>query len=169
MRAAAVLTLTLVLLWAVMAEANTALAPLQLWLFAGGLFVAGPALAAPAGGGAAVFLAGCLCDAYAPRELFGAQAVLFTAAYLVLRGLRGRLPRGDTFGRVAAVLAVNFALFAAVSLLRLDLYPAAGPALVRLFADLAASEAFVALAAPWFFALEDAALAWTGADSAAGH
>ena len=39
MRAAAALFLTLYLLQALVAQVNTAIAPIHVWLFAGGLFV----------------------------------------------------------------------------------------------------------------------------------
>lgn len=164
MRAAAALLLGLVLLWAAVALANDALAPLQVHLYAGGLFVAGPAFAWPTpAAGAAVFLAGCLCDAGSPAGLFGVQTALFCAAYLALRALRGRLPAESAPARTAAALAINLAFFLALSALRAGRFPAPADAALRLLADLAASEAFVALAAPWFLALEERALELTGA------
>jgi rod shape-determining protein MreD len=170
MRSHAALGLTLFLLWAVLAEANHSLSGLQVSLFAGGLFAAGPAFElGPVAGGTVAFLAGLLCDAGAPREVFGAQAILFAAACLVLGRMSERLHRSDAGPRVALALAANAAIFLALSLLRSRLYPLPVAAWFRLGTDLVASEAFVLLAAPWFFALQGKALAWAGADSDRRH
>ena len=160
MRAAATLAATFALLGAILAVLNDLLAPCQVHLYAAGLFVAGAVFSWPtAAGGAALFLAGCVADANAPPELFGAQTALFCAAYLVLRALPRRFPGEETSARVAAALAINLALFLALSALRGARYPDPGAAALRLGFELAASELFVALAAPWFFALQARALA----------
>lgn len=159
MRGAAVLFLTFALLWAVVARLNDALAPLQVHLFAGGLFVVYAALAwEPSTGGLAVFLAGCLCGADSPRAAFGAHAVFFAFAYLILRAVRERFPGDLTVGRVAAALAANAGIFLAMSavLWRGVLDPRSE--ILRLLVDLTASQAFILLVAPWFFALQERAL-----------
>ena len=80
MRGAAVLFLTLYVLRALVAELNTALSGVHLWLFAGGLFVAYSALAMPFHEGfAGSVLGGLLCDAMTPVA-FGTHATLFAVA-----------------------------------------------------------------------------------------
>jgi len=162
MRRAAVLFATLVLLWTVVAQANEALASAHVYLFAGGLYVTFAALVLPGGPGlAAVLLAGLLCDANAPVR-FGTHALLFAAAHAVLVQLRDRLPHEHTAGRVVVALLANLGLFLALSLLRMGRLPDPAEAWGRLGSDLVASQLFLALAAPWFFALQTRALALSG-------
>jgi rod shape-determining protein MreD len=162
MRRAAVLFLTLALLWTVVAQANGALAPAHVYLFVGGLYVTFAALVLPGGPGlAAVFLAGLMCDANAPVR-FGTHALLFAAAHAVLVRLRDRLPHEHTAGRVVVALLANLGLFVALSLLRIGRLPDPAAAWARLGADLVASQLFLALVAPWLFALQTRALALSG-------
>jgi len=154
MRAAAAVFLTLYLLRALVAEANTMLSGAHVWLFAGGLYVAYAALALPLRQSLpATLLAGLLCDAASPVA-FGTHAALFGAAHLGLFAARERLPRDSTAVRAGAALLLNLAFFLALSAARLRLAPAAASAWPRVFSDLVWSEAAVALAAPWFFALQ---------------
>jgi len=158
MRRTAVLFLTLLLLWALVAEMNHALSPAHVWLFAGGLFVAYAALALPlAPGLAAVILAGCVFDAHAPVA-FGTHAALFAIAHLLIHNARDRLPRDETGAHVLIALTANFGLFLALSLDCARRAPASGAEWFRLLADLACSQVFVALIARWFFALQARAL-----------
>jgi len=158
MRRALVLFLTLLLLWAGMAQVNDALAPEHISLFAGGLFVAYGALFLPlAEGLAASLLAGGVCDAHAPVR-FGTQVLLFATAHVLLFAFRERLPHDQAAGRIGIVLLANLAIFLALAFLqagrgaRASLWP-------RLGVDLVCSQIFVALIVPWFFALQDRALA----------
>jgi len=154
MRVATVLFLTLFLLRALVAEANSALSGLHVWLFAGGLFVAYSALMVPFSQGfAASVFAGLLCDSAAPVP-FGTHAALFGAAHAAVYNLRERLQRDETAVRVAVVLVLNAALFLAITAATIRHVPAAATVWPRLLSDLGWSQAAVALAAPWFFAIQ---------------
>jgi rod shape-determining protein MreD len=154
MRAALVLFLTLYLLRALVAEANTALSGLHVWLFAGGLFVGYSALMVPFRQGfAASLLGGLLCDAVSPVP-FGTHAALFAVAHAAVYNLRERLQRDETAVRVVVVLIVNAAFFLVITLARVRHVPAHAAVWPRIFSDFAWSQAAVALAAPWFFALQ---------------
>ncbi|HXN35545.1 MAG TPA: hypothetical protein VN877_05205 [Opitutaceae bacterium] len=154
MRVPAILFLTLYLLRALVAEANSALSGLHVWLFAGGLFVAYAALMAPFSQGfAASVLGGLLCDSAAPVP-FGTHAALFGTAHAAVYNVRERLQRDETLVRVVVVLLLNMALFLAISALRIRLVPSGAAAWPRLLSDLGWSQAAVAVAAPWFFALQ---------------
>ncbi len=160
MRPALASFLTVVLLWALVAQANHSLAASHVYLFVGGLLVAHAALALPLRSGMAVsFLAGCLCDANALIP-FGTHALLFASAHAVLFNLRDRLPHDEVAGRVVIALFANLALFLALSFLEIDRSPSPAASWLRLFADLACSQVFLALIAPWFFALQARAVAW---------
>ena len=101
MRGAAAVFLTLYLLRALVAEANSALSAAHVWLFAGGLYVAYSALVLPLRQGlSATLLAGLLCDAVAPVA-FGTHAALFAAAHVGLFALRERVQRDEIAVRVA--------------------------------------------------------------------
>jgi rod shape-determining protein MreD len=152
MRGAAVLFVTLYLLQILVAGLNSALSGYHLWLFAGGLYVAYSALAMPFGEGfTASILGGLLCDAMSPVP-FGMHAALFGIAHAVVFNLRERMQREDTAVRVIVALAVNLAVFAAITVMRLGLrHPGEWP---RIMSDLLWSEAVVAVIGPWFFALQ---------------
>jgi rod shape-determining protein MreD len=154
MRASLVLFLTLCLLRTLVAEANSALSGLHVWLFAGGLFVAYSALMVPFRQGfAASVLGGLLCDAAAPVP-FGTHAALFGAAHAAVYNLRERLQRDETPVQVVVVLVVNAAFFLVLTLARVRHVPSAATVWPRLLSDFGWSQAAVALAAPWFFALQ---------------
>ncbi|HZZ18309.1 MAG TPA: rod shape-determining protein MreD [Opitutaceae bacterium] len=156
MRGAFILFVTLYVLQALVAGVNSLLSGFHLWLFAGGLYVAYSALAMPFGEGfTATFLGGLLCDAMAPVA-FGTHAVLFAVAHAVVYNLRERMQREDTTVRVVIALAVNAAVFVAVTLMRLGFrHLGEWP---RALSDLVWSEALVAVIAPWFFALQQHSL-----------
>jgi hypothetical protein len=82
---------------------------------------------------------------------------MFAVTYAVLFRLRDRLPHEELVGRVAIVLIANFALFFGLTLLRLRPVPAG--AWPRLVSDLLLSQVFVGLIAPWYFSLQQRALA----------
>jgi hypothetical protein len=149
-----VFTATIVLLRFLTGQVNHSLSAWQLQVFSGALAVAFAGFHLPRGLGlAAVILAGLVHDSTVPVAT-GTHAVLFAAAFLVLHRLRGRIPPEVGPARVLAVLGVNLGLFIVLSLLRFASYPAAGPALGRLLADLLVSQVLVGLAAPWFLSLQ---------------
>ncbi len=150
--------LTLVLLWALVAQGNHALSNLRVYLFVGGLFVTYAALMLPWRAGLATsLLGGLLCDANAPVA-FGTHLLLFAAAFAVLWHLRDRLPREDTVARVIVALLANLALFLVFSFTQIGGSPVPAIAWPRLIGDLVCSQICLALIAPWFFALQHRAL-----------
>ena len=158
MRHTLVTFLTLLLLWTLVAEVNHALSGLRVYLFVGALFVIYAALMLPWNAGlASTLLGGLLCDANAP-VWFGTHLLLFTATYVVIFHLRNRLPRDDTVARVVIALLANLALFLIFSFTQIGGSPAPAAAWPRLIADLVCSQVFLALIAPWFFALQHHAL-----------
>ena len=158
MRRALVIFLTSFLLWALVAQVNDALAGWRVYLSVGGLFVVYAALTLPLRDGlVATFLAVLLCDAAAPVA-FGTQAILFVTAHTVLFHLRDRLPRDETVSRVLLALLANLAFFLAISFVEVTRSPSPAAAWTRLLADLVCSQLFLALVAPWFFALQTRAL-----------
>jgi cell shape-determining protein MreD len=164
MRGPVALFLTLYLLRAAVAEVNSALSGMHVWLFAGGLFVAYSALAMPFRDGFFVsVLAGLLCDAVTPVR-FGTHAVLFAAAHAVVYNARERLQRDDTTVRVAVTLLVNAGLFLALSFTRIRLGHGGAAMWPRMLSDLFWSELVVAVIAPWFFALQLRTLELAGAN-----
>lgn len=154
MRGAAALFLSLYLLRALVAEANTALSSLHIWLFTGGLYVTYAALARPFREGmTAAVLGGCVCDCMTPVP-FGTHAVLFAVAHTAVFNLRERLQRDEIPVRVGVALILNLAFYAVFTVACLRQVPAGATAWPRALADLLWSEAAVALAGPWFFALQ---------------
>jgi cell shape-determining protein MreD len=154
MRGAAALFLTLYLLRALVAEVNSALSGVHVWLFAGGLFVAYSALVMPFRTGFTVsILSGLLCDSVTPVA-FGTHAALFGFAHAVVFNARERLQRDETAVRIGVALLVNLGLFLALTFVRMRSAHGASLAWPRILSDLAWSEVALAIAAPWFFALQ---------------
>jgi len=149
-------------LWTLVTQLNDLLAPWRVYLFAGALFVAHAALTQPRGPGlAAALLAGLVCDANTPVA-FGTHLLLFAAAHLIVAHVRHRVPRADAVAAIAVVLVANLALFLLFSFTQVHASPSPAALGPRLFADLACSQVFLALATPWFFSLQDHALALAG-------
>jgi hypothetical protein len=154
MRASLAFFLTLLFLQALAAWANQALAPLHVYLFAGGLFVGTAAFLLPFGPGfAAVFAAGLACDANADVP-FGTHAFLFASVHCVLFYFRKRLPHDETVGRLGIVLACNLALFLALTIRRIHLSPSPGAEWLRVACDFVFSQIAILLAGPWFFEIQ---------------
>lgn len=150
----------LVLLWAVTDLGNFALAPRHAHLFLGGLFVTFVAVAEDEPAGLwALILAGLVCDAHAPVP-FGTHAFLFLIARIALRRLRERLPHEDTVGRVAIALICNLGIYGVVSFFELSGAPSPGAYWGRVLWDLVVSQGALILIGPWFFALQERALAY---------
>ena len=158
MRRALVLFATSLLLWALIAQVNHALTDLRVYLFVGALFITYAALMLPLGAGlAATLLAGLMCDANSPVA-FGTHTLLFAAAHALVFHLRDQLPREDTVGRTVIALLANLALFLVFSFIQIARSPAPAAVWPRLIADLVCSQVFLAVIAPWFFALQHRAL-----------
>jgi len=164
MRRVLALLPTQVLLWALVAQLNHEIAPFHVYIFAGGLFVTYAALGFPLRAGmAASFLAGLVVDANAPVP-FGTHAILFAAAAALIHHMRDRLPRDDTVGRVVIAMLANFGLLLALSFVEGGITSAPFDLWPRLLADLVCSQVALALAAPWFFALQGRTLVLAGAE-----
>lgn len=160
MRRCLVTFFTLFVLWMLVAQANHTLAPWHVYLFVGGLFVAYPALVLPSRSGlAATLLAGLMFDAVTPVP-FGLHAVLFATAHLLIFNVRDRVPRDDTITRVVVALLANLAIFLVFSFFEVTRIRTLDSVWPRLVFDLVCSQVFLALIAPWFFALQSAANAW---------
>jgi rod shape-determining protein MreD len=158
MRRVLVLFATLFLLWALVAQANHALADIRIYLFPGALFVLYAALAFPLQAGLTVsLLGGLICDANSPVA-FGTHTLLFALTHAVVFHLRDRLPRTDTVGRVVVALLANLGLFLLFSFVQIGRSPAPAAVWPRLIVDLVCSQVFLALVTPWFFALQRRAL-----------
>ena len=159
MRRSLALFLPLLILWFAVSEVNHAVTGLRIYVFVGSLFITFAALMRPlrAGVATAVF-GGLVCDANSPVP-FGTHVLLFTAADVVIFNLRDRLPREDTVARIFVALLANLALFLVFSFAQIGRSPVPAAAWTRLIADLVCSQFFLALIAPWFFALQTRALA----------
>jgi rod shape-determining protein MreD len=152
------------LLWALVTQLNHALSGAHVYLFVGGLVIAYAALALPLRDGlAASVLAGLLCDAGTAAG-FGTHTLLFAAGHTIVFNLRDRIPRDETAGRVIVALLTNLGLFLLFSFLQISRLPAPAAVWPRLIADLMCSQVFLALVAPWFFALQARALVLAGAE-----
>lgn len=147
----ALLLVPLLLLWAAQAEVNHLLSARQLFFFAGGLHVAFIALTQPFGPGlASVLIAGLFCDASQPVA-FGTHAALFGLAHNTIFRMRDRIPKDDAVAATLLALFTNFGLFLALAAV---LSPDGGTPWPRLAGDLACSQVLIAVATPWFFALQ---------------
>ncbi|HXB01780.1 MAG TPA: hypothetical protein VNV15_03050 [Opitutaceae bacterium] len=154
--------LPLVLLSLLVSQLNHVLAPWHVSLFVGGLLVVFAALRLDFDTGfAAVFLTGLLGDAASPVR-FGTQAFLFATAFTLIFSVRGRLPRGEMLVSLVFALLANLGIFIALSLLLLAHTPLPFGVWPRLLLNLLCSQVFLALIAPWFFALQTRTLALAG-------
>lgn len=149
------ISLTLLVLWALVSQLNHELAGWHVYLFTGGLTIAYAALVLPQREGlAAVVLAGLLADSTTPVA-FGAHTLLFAMAHTVLFNARDRVPRDETAPRVIVALLANLALFLVFSFIQIGRLPSPASAWPRLIFDLLCSQVFLAVIAPWFFALQE--------------
>ena len=79
---------------------------------------------------------------------------MFAAAYAVVANIRDHVPREETVARVIVALLLNLGLFLVISFVLVGRSPAPGAVWPRLILDLVCSQVFLALIAPWFFALQ---------------
>jgi len=146
---------SLVLLWFGLEQFNHALSPLHVHLFGGGLYVVFFALRLPSAGGLLLScLAGLWCDAASPVPL-GTHLILFAIAHTLIRKSRPHLDTRHTPSLVLVALLTNAALWLALTAFLISRSPIIARATPRLLLDLLLSEAFIALIAPWFFALQN--------------
>jgi cell shape-determining protein MreD len=158
MRRLLILLACSLILWVIVTQINHAATGIRVYLFVGGLFVTFSALTQPfAPGLSSAMLSGLIFDANTPVA-FGTHMVLFAATHVVVYRLRDRVPRNDTISRVTVAVLANLALFLVFSFSQLLRSPAISGAWPRLFIDLICSQIFLALVAPWFFALQSRSL-----------
>lgn len=150
------------LLAQLLAQLNHYLAPWQVHVWCGGLYVAFAALRLGYAAGATVsFIAGLLLDAGTPVP-FGTQGFLFLAAHAVVFNLRARAPRDETIVGVVVALLANLGLFLAMGFVLIPPAAESSGAWMRVFADLLVSQIALALIAPWFFAVQSRLLELAG-------
>lgn len=162
-RPATVIFLTMLLLWALVGLLNHYLAVWHVHVFVGGLLVTYAGLQLPLRRGLpATAAVGLLCEAGTGLTP-GTLLVLFAAAHAVIHHVRDRVPRDQLTTRVIVALLANLGLFLVLSFLLIGRGPAPGTMWPRLITDLVCSQVLVALAAPWYFALQEQALVLAGA------
>ena len=143
---------------------NHHLAPWQLHLSVGGLLIALAALRLhPRAALACAFAIGLGLDSLTPVP-FGENALLLLTATALVLGVRHRIPRDELPVGIAVAIIVNLLLLLARTLLHSSDWPDPSAGWLRIFADLVASQLFIAVIAPWFFALQRHSLAWLGAN-----
>jgi hypothetical protein len=154
------------LLWLVTAQVNHYLSVWRVYLFIGGLFVTyrRPAALAPVRAGRHQSSPACSATPATPVP-FGTHLLLFAAAHAVIYNLRDRVPRDQTGTRVIIALLANLGLFLVFSFFLIGRSPAPAEVWPRLIFDLACSQVFLALVAPWFFALQTRALELAGLEN----
>lgn len=164
MRRFLMLSLCSVILWVVVTQLNHSLSDAQIYLFVGGLFVTFPALTQSLASGlwVAIF-AGLVCDANTPVA-FGTHLLLFATVDVLVFRVRDRVPRNDTISRVAIAVVANLALFLVFSILQIIRTPAIAAIWPRLLMDLLCSQVFLAVIAPWYFALQARSLSLVGVE-----
>ncbi len=154
MRRVFTLSLTLLLLWTVIAQVNHELTGFRVYLFADALFVVFTALTQPLRSGLLTScIGGLICDANAPVT-FGTHLLLFALAHATLFHVRDRVPRDDNVATLIVTLLTNLALFLVFSFGQIHASPAPAALGSRLLVDLLCSQLFLALVTPWFFALQ---------------
>lgn len=154
MRQFVTLSLTLVLLWGLVAEVNHAIAPYRVYLFTGALYVVYSALTQPLRAGLLVScMGGLICDANSPVN-FGMHLLLFSLAHVIVRHVRDRIAHDDSLSLTFVTLLANLALFLVFSFSQIQASPAPAAIWPRLIVDLLCSQVFVTLVTPWFFALQ---------------
>ncbi len=151
-----------VLFWTLSEQLNHYLSGWHVSLFIGGLLVTFPALRLRSRDSwKIVILLGLWCDATAPVR-FGLHAVLFLSAHTFIHFFRDRLPREETLLGVVVALIANAAIFLVLTLAMIERHPTPFAALPAILFDLFLSELFIALIAPWCFALQERTLEIAG-------
>ncbi len=143
---------------------NHHLASWQLNLSIGGLLIAPAALRLHSKTALfSAFATGLALDAATPVP-FGENALLMLAATTLVLGARHRIPREELSVGIAVAIVINLLLFSARTFLHMSDWPDPSSGWLRIFSDLVASQLFIAVIAPWFFALQRHSLFWLDAD-----
>ncbi len=162
MRRLLILLACTMILWTIVTQLNHSITGMHVYLFVGALFVTFAALTQPFAAGLwSAMITGLVFDAHTPVA-FGTHMILFAATHLFVYRLRDRVPRNDTISRVIVTVLANLALFLLFSFMQLIRTPAVSGVWSRLVVDLLCSQVFLAMIAPWFFALQARALVLAG-------
>ena len=157
-RRTAVVFLCSLLLAGLVQQLNHNLGTWGISLWVSGLLVAFPALRlAPQQGFNACFIIGLAVDASTPLP-FGLNAFLFAIAHLVIIRIRSRFASTEALAGTVVALITNLVLFVIVTFVVLARAPDAPFSGLRLLTDLIASQLFIAITAPWFFAIQERSL-----------
>ena len=148
-----VFSANLLLAWLI-GLANHYLAGVNVYLYAGGLFVTFAALRLDLRHGfTSTILTGLAVDALAPVP-YGTSMILFGFVHALLYYGRQRFPREEVVFAVFVALVTNLFLFLALSFLLVGRHAHPGTAWLRLVVDLIFSQIAVGLLTPWFTALQ---------------
>jgi len=156
-----------IVLWAITAQLNHYLAPWHLNLFTGGLVIAFPALRLPWRDTWRIALPLGLWHDAASAATFGVFTMLFLLAAALIHHFRARIPRTDTIASILTAILANTAILLLLTLalaiaLAIRRVPAPAGILWTLALNTLLSALFIALAAPWYFALQAHALTLAG-------
>ncbi|MFT3781849.1 MAG: rod shape-determining protein MreD [Nibricoccus sp.] len=147
-----------VIFWTLACQINHYLSPLHISVFTGGLLVSFSALRVGfREGWWCSILIGLLIDS-SSLVYFGFHALIFAIVHLLIYLFRSRFPREETAVGVAVAIAANSVLFLLVTAGLAHRTPEPLSMLMRYFVDLTASAILIAVAGPWFFALQERAL-----------
>ncbi len=146
------------ILWTLVTQLNHELTSSHVYLFIGSLFITFAALTQPFASGLwATILIGLVFDANTPVA-FGTHMILFATTHVLLGRLRDRVARDDIVGHMITVVLANLGLFLVFSFTQFVRLPSAAALWPRVLMDLICSQLFLALIAPWYFALQRRAL-----------
>ena len=145
-------------------QLNHSLGPWGFSLWISGLLIAFPALRlAPQQGFNACFILGLVVDASTPLP-FGLNAFLFAISHLVIVRIRGRFASSEALLGTVVALINNLVLYVIVTFIVISRAPDAPFSGLRLLTDLIASQLFIAIVAPWFFAVQENCLRFARVD-----
>ena len=151
-----------IVLWTITAQINHYLAPWHLNLFTGGLILAYPALRLPWRDIWRIALPLGLWHDAASAATFGACTILFLLAAALIHRIRARIPRTDTLVGIVTAILANTAIIILLSLALAIRIPIPSGIIWTLACNTLLSALFIALAAPWYFALQTQALIRAG-------
>jgi len=151
-----------IVLWTITAQLNHYLAPWHLNLFTGGLILAYPALRLPWRDTWRIALPLGLWHDAASAATFGACTLLFLFAAALIHHFRARIPRTDTIVGIVTAIFANIAIIILLSIALAIRVPIPAGIIWTLALNILLSALFIALAAPWYFALQTQALIRVG-------
>ena len=151
-----------IVLWTITAQINHYLAPWHLNLFTGGLVLAFPALRLPWRDTWRIALPLGLWHDAASAATFGAYTMLFLLAAALIHRFRTRMPRTDTIAGIITAILANTGIIVLLSIALAIRVPIPDGIVWTLALNIILSAIFIALVAPWYFALQTQALIRVG-------